>query len=182
MSIINISEQIIPMEKIINKNINDLTFKEIISLVFHAMQFVIKDESMNDQDVWKNIYTEFERELIEQNKKKWPYMTITKNDYAKRIDIYSIDASFISSNNIFMLLLRLLYIENYKRPYVYKSYKYHKILGYKIKADSNDSVTKLSLNDIFDFLHSCMKYYIKIYNDGKHSEFELGKKIIGQLI
>jgi hypothetical protein len=182
MSIINIQDYIVSLDKIVNKNINNVTFKEIISLVFHAVQIVSHNETEPDYFVWKEIYVQFEEELKEQNKKKWPYMTITKNDYGKRIDIFSTDTSFISSNNIFMLLLRLLYIEKYKRPYVYRSYKYHKILGYKMETTNDTCVIDISFKELFDFLLIFMKHYIKIYNDGKYLEFNLGKEIIDQLI
>lgn len=181
MSTINIIDYIIPLDKIIDKNINNVTFKEIISLVFHATLIISNDTTEPDHDKWKQIYTQFEKELAIQNTKKWSYMTIIKNDYGKRIDIFSTDTSFIPTDNIFMLLLRLLYIEKYKRPYVYKSYKYHKILGYKLEIEQNILVKNISLLELFEILHKYMKYYIKIYNDGKYIEFNLGKEIIDQL-
>ncbi len=181
MSTINIIDYIIPLDKIIDKNIDGVTFKEVISLVFHATQIIINDETDPDHNIWNTIYTEFNKDLEDQNIKKWPHMTITKNDYGKRIDIFSTDTSFIPTNNIYMLLLRLLYIEKYKRPYVYRSYKYHKILGYKSEYKIDYPVKNISLTELFEILAQYMKYYLKIYNDAKYIEFNLGKEIIDQL-
>lgn len=182
MSTINIVNYIIPLDNIVNKNINNVTFNEIISLIFHAILITSTDKTESDNIIWNEIYTQFEKELIEQNNKKWPYMTIIKNDYGKRVDIFSTDTSFIGSNNILMLLMRLLYIEKYKRSYVYKSYKYHKILGYKMETVRDIPIRNVSLIELFKFLHMYMEYYIKIYNDNEYIEFELGKKIINQLV
>ncbi|XWV26593.1 hypothetical protein QJ857_gp0474 [Tupanvirus soda lake] len=177
MTSIILNEQITPLEKIINKNINNLTFKEIISLVFHAASILSNDNLDTISQGWTDIYTEFEKELEKQNKSKWPQMSITKNDYNRRIDIFSTGGSFISSKNIFMLMLRLLYVENYKRPYVYKSYNYHKVLGYKPKTIDNVCVKKLSLAELFEHFKICMKHYMRVYSDEKHFEYQLGKTI-----
>lgn len=94
--------------------------------------------------------------------------------------------SFVKSNNIFMLLLRLLYVENYKRSYVFKSYGYHKILACKIVVVGKLSLAKkeideLSLFDLFEFLRLGINYYIKIYGNDLHFEYQLGKTILNQL-
>ncbi|XWV25332.1 hypothetical protein QJ856_gp0438 [Tupanvirus deep ocean] len=177
MTSITLNEQITPLEKIINKSINNLTFKEIISLVFHAASILSNDNMDTISQGWKDIYADFEKELEKQNKIKWPHMSITKNDYNRRMDIFSTGGSFISSKNIFMLMLRLLYVENYKRPYVYKSYNYHKILSYKPKITHDVCVKKLSISELFEHLKLCMKHYLKVYNDDKHFEYQLGKTI-----
>ena len=194
MTSITYNEQIIPLAKIINKNINNLTFKEIISLIFHAVGIVANDKSdpelatlkrgaeyLNDSQLtWKNIYDEFQKELEMQNKYKWPVMTIIKNDYSKRMDIFSND-EFIVSQNFLTLLLRILVVENYKRPYIYKSYNYHKILGHKLKISESHSIQKISLTDLFTYLKICLKYYIRIYNNDKYFEYQLAKAILNQM-
>ena len=194
MTSITYNEQIIPLAKIINKNINNLTFKEIISLIFHAVGIVANDKSepepvilkqnsnnpIDNQPTWKNIYDEFQKELEMQNKYKWPVMTIIKNDYSKRMDIFSND-EFIVSHNFLTLLLRVLVVENYKRPYIYKSYNYHKILSHKLKISESHSIQKISMTDLFAYLKICLKYYIRIYNNEKYFEHQLGKAILNQM-
>jgi hypothetical protein len=181
MTSVIFSDQTISLEKIIDKNIDNLTFKEIISLVFYAVSTVANDITEPDHSAWKNIYEEFEKELHEQNKHKWPNMSIIKNDYSKRIDIFSTGATFITSKNFLMLLFRLLYVENYKRPYIYKSYKYHKMLSHKMKISNNTSVKKLSMIELFKYLKTCLNYYIKIYNDDMNFEYQLCKSILCHL-
>lgn len=180
MSFITLNEQIIDLDKIIDKNIKNINFRETISLVFHAAVAMTKNQNDPNHSEWKALYYEFESQLIQQDKQKWPHLTIVKNDYNKRIDIIPIVESFVESNNIFMLLLKLLYIENYKRPYVYKSYNYPKILSHKIKTTNNTQIEHLSLADLFELLEMYINYYNKIYYDDIHENFEhrLGKRIL----
>ena len=172
-----LDDRLLPLEKIVNKNINELTFKEIISLIFHASKNIINDPSCTE---WAKLYKQFEKELSEQNKMKWPEMAIIKNDYDKRIDILTTTsaATFIKTENIFMLLLRLLYVENYKRPYIFKSYNYHKILGNKLKGARQQSVKSLSLYDLFDLLQKQLTRYIRIYNDENQFEHQIATSLL----
>ena len=130
-NIINLCDQITNYDKIINKSINYLTFKDVISLIFYACDAMSKHMEDPDFKMWSEFYKRFESKIEKQNKLKWPLLSIIRNDYDKRIDIFS-TREYIKTKNLLMLLLRLLHIENYKRPYVYKTYQYHKILGQKL--------------------------------------------------
>lgn len=182
MTTIHLNDQIVPLEKIVDKNINDVSFREIISLIFYAAISISKNKSNPDQIEWKEIYNNFENELVEQNKQKWPQILISKNDYNKRIDVISAYSPFIETKNIFMLLLRLLYIENYKRPYIFKSYNYHKILGCKMRNKTDIIIKNLSVMDLFGILKQHLNRYMKIYNDENNFEYLLCGAIMKQII
>lgn len=171
-------ENTIALDKIIKKSIKNINFKETISLIFHAAQKLSNDSSFFENQKWKNLYEEFSSELDEQNHRKWPKLIIVKNDYNKRIDIFSTGTSYIESNNFFTLLFRLLLLENYKRTYIYKSYKYHNILGHKLSDQPDKIVQKIKLDELFDILKKQLKYYLKIYNDADHFENNLASKIM----
>lgn len=172
---------IIPREKIIKKNVENITFQDIISLIFHTFIYMIQEPSHPDYHNWKKYYQEFERDYEKQNKETWPQIVITRNDHKKRIDIVSLSDDFIISTNFLMQLLKMLYVENYKRSYVYKAYKYHKILSYKIKKNGINKVQTLSIHDIFDILKKFMLYYMRIYNNQQNFEYILAKSIFDQL-
>ena len=161
----NIDNHVIPLDKIIIKPIKDMTFKDIISLVFHSIIIMSKDPNNPFQEKWKLLYDEFENELEIQNELKWPKITIIKNENCKRIDVLSISKLYINSDNILTHLFRLLCVENYKRAYIYESYNYHKILNCKLNMGDNERIIKnISLNEIFTLFEIYMEYYMNIYN------------------
>jgi len=176
------TENIVPFEKIINKQVQNITFKEIISLIFHAIKKIIDDKTCREWVEWAEYYDEFTKQLSEQEKKSWPKLVIIKNDYNKRIDIFSTGSSYVSSNNIFTLIFRLLCIENYKRGYIYKSYNYHKILGHKLNEGDDIIIQKASLETLFDLLKKHIKHYLKIYDDDDRIENLLAKKILDEIV
>lgn len=181
MTTVFLEDQIIPLNKIINKNSKNITFKETISLIYHAAALMSNNNEHPDKENWEKLYNEYKTELEKQNRIKWPHIEFIKNDYDKRMDILIVKSSFIYSKNIFMLLLRLLYIENYKRPYIYKTYEYHKILGHKVD-DYPDIIAKnMSINDLFGLLKQHLIFYKKIYNDDMHFEYQLANIILNQI-
>lgn len=190
MITISLNDQITNLEKILPKTVENLTFKDVMSLIFHATIFMTRASNTESSDTdtdtdtstenWIKFYDEFKNDFAKQNDEKWPKLFIIKNNYYKRIDINT-SSSFTKSKNLLMLLLRLLYVENYKRTYVFKSYKYHKILSHKIPIKNITEIKKISLSDLFDSLKTYINYYLKIYNDNTHYEYILGKSIISQL-
>jgi hypothetical protein len=181
MTTVVLEEQIIPLDKIINKNSKSVSLKETISLIFHATVLISNDSAHPDKEKWKELYNEYKTILEKQNKIKWPQIIITRNDYQKRIDILTTSSSFVKSNNIFILLLRLLFVENYKRTYIYKAYGYYKILGHKIN-DYPDIIAKnMSVSDLFDLLKKHLFFYKKIYNEDLHFEYQLVNTILKQI-
>lgn len=178
ISLMNILEEnMASQEKIFDKTINNLTLKETISMIIFAAKMLANNSNFAENEIWKDYYQEFEKNMEDQIKKKWPRLTITRNNYNKRIDISSTDTSYIVSDNLLTLLVRVLFIENYKRKYIYKSYNYHNVLGHKLSNSLNKSTTQISLEELFNLLRDQMTYYLQIYNDVNHFENCLAKKI-----
>lgn len=69
MSDISLHDQLSSFDKISSKNIETLTLKDVISLIFCAIPNILKDTTDPDHAQWKNLYHEFEQELEIQNKK-----------------------------------------------------------------------------------------------------------------
>ena len=170
-------ENITPLEKIIPKTMDNLTLKETVSLIFHASHILAMDLDFSENYKWQSFYEEFEKDLKEQNRRKWPKLIIVKNDYSKRIDIFSTGLHYVITDNLLSILFRLLYIENYKRKYIYKSYNYHNILGHKLSNQPDKLVSKISLEELFNLLKYQLKYYLKVYDDADHYENCLGGKL-----
>ena len=176
MVIVLWEEQIIGLDKLLNKTDRYLSFKEICSLIFHAS----KKMAANVTNVeWHIFYQEFLADYDKQNKTQWPQLSILRNDYYKRIEIISVEP-FIKSENLLMLLLRLLYVENYKRPYIYEYMEYHKILGWKLDTGLTE-LADYTVGKLFDLLKKCMVHYNKIYDNDRHFEYQLAKAIIRQV-
>lgn len=176
-----LEENVTPLEKILSKTVNNLTLKETLSLVIYAAKNLANDVDFSDNKMWKDLYQEFEQDLVKQNDKGWPNLLIVKNDYGRRIDIFCTGTYYINSNNLLMLLLRILFVENYKRKYIYKSYNYHNVLGHKLNDRPNKPVTKISLVELFELLQCQLQYYLKVYDDDDHYENCLGTKIVSHL-
>ena len=171
-----LDQQIIQLDKFTNVDTNRMAFKDIMSLIFHAGKL------MGERDEgWSKYYNNFIEEFEYQNKIKWPELSISRNDYSKRIDILARKA-FIPSDNMFMLILRLLYIENFKITYLYETYNYHPILKHIIVFNiPENSIKKLSIDKLLNLLKSHIAYYMKIYNDSDRLEYQLGKKILNNI-
>lgn len=174
MLTILLSDQIIPCTKIFLKEIKDINFKDVISLFFHALIELAETDSE-----WKNIYDEFQTEFEMQNKNGWPELSLVRNDSQKRYDIFS-STSYIPTKNILLLLLRLLYIENYKLTNAYQFYDYHKILDAYIDLTVTN-IQNITFGEIFSKIEECMRLYVRIYR-GNGVENSLGKAILEQLV
>lgn len=172
MSII-LETEISPISEIYKKNINQLNFKDVCSLIFYATHNMAEKNSS-----WKIFYQEFQQEIILQNKNKCPNLTAITNNYSRRIEVYC-DKGFITSKNFLTLLLRLVYIENRKKPE--KIYAYHKVLDYLTTIDNFDSISKLSIDELFQLLRKYLEYYLKVYNDEFMFEYQLALCIMNEL-
>lgn len=186
MSITDLSQNLVPLDRLLDKMTNTVSFKESVCLIFHAIEAVSRDTVDPDSTAWASIYQQFTSELTGQRTLQWPQLEITRNDYSRRIDILTITKSFAPSTNICMLLFRLLYIESYKRPYVLKSYNYTRILGHRFKSKAKSptdavTVSSLSLLQLFELLAEFIKYYMRIYSDTSTIEYQLGKVILEQI-
>ncbi len=163
----------------------NLNFREVISLFYHASCSLSKNMSNDDElsAFWKKLLDDFLKDLEKQNKFGWPVITVNRNSYRKRIDVIDVETPFVVSNNILILLIRLIYIENYKRPYINKSDNYHKILGMNLQHEliKSEYIENITLADIIDSLKLHLVEYMKIYSDDKKIEYQLSKNILAQL-
>lgn len=176
------------LDKIVEKDVSRLTFKDVLCLIFHAAGIIDNQPDHQDYNSWSLIYHQFLEELIVQRIQQWPNIKVLRNNQLKRIEIVSMSKSFIISTNIYMLLYRLLYIESYKKPYNLKSRKFHKVLNCRygsIVEDDNskdkNNIEDLSLSDLFSILNDFIKYYLRIYHD-ETFEYVLGKTILDQIV
>lgn len=173
---IELENQIYPLSSLTNIDINHMTFKDIISLIFHAAKLMSKTDNE-----WQKYYENFLEDLAKQNKAGWPILNVNRNDYSKRIDIFT-HKTYITSDNLFMLILRLLSIENFKTVYRYDTYKYHPILTHVIISNTPESnIKKLSIDHLLNLFKSHIAYYMKIYNDADRIEYQLGKTILNSM-
>jgi hypothetical protein len=178
MTTVTLSNQIINFDKLKSKDVNKLTFKDAISLVYHMVHSIGEKSDLEDHEKWKTYYNQFLSDLAAQNRRTWPKIIINRNDYSARMDCNVVD-EFISSDNILTLLLRILYLENYKRPHIFKAYNYHPITGHVIAITK--SLDQLTVFDVFDLVFKHMEYYINIYNQSTCIEYKLAKSIISQI-
>lgn len=174
--------QLTLLQKIILKDLNKLTFKDTISLFFYAVETIISDKNSESYEQWNSIYSVFQEEYEKQNLAGWPQINIIRNDYKRCIDVLFENSShFIHSTNLFTLLYRLLYVENYKRQYIFKSYNYHKVLNFIVDPDAIGCVKTMNLQLILEMLLSGFENYMVIYNNEKNFEYQLAKYIVSQL-
>lgn len=174
MSII-LENEIVPFTELHTKNIKQMSFKDIISLIFYACEKI-----SGSCDPWNNYYQEFQNDLILQNKLKCPKFRPITNDFSKRVEIFC-DKGFIVSNNFLTILLRMLYVENRKKG-ITGTYHYHKVLDHIIiPRTSVENIKKLSVYDLFELLKPYVSYYMKIYNDESMFEYQMANVILNQL-
>jgi len=181
MTSIFVEQYLIPLDKLLDKNISNITLEETISLIIHTIQIMATKDNP-DKFVWKKINDEFITYIAKQNAKMWPAMTVIKNYYDKCLDILLISESFINSKNILVLLFRLLFIEKYKQS---NNFAYFcLVLDYRLDNDNfsdNKLISDLSLDAIFDLLSKHLNYYFKVYNNKLHLEYQLAKSISCQI-
>lgn len=180
MSNICIDNYLIKYETIMQKNYDNITFKDVISLIFYTIKN-LNQISDSEYEKWKILYENFNEELKNQNNMKLPLLSVIKNDFLKKIDIIIEDNIFIKSNHILMLLFRLMYIEDFKEKNLSKNDNYYPILNYKINFTYNKSPYELSLIEYFDMLKKYLLYYIRIYDNEKSIENKLAQNILNQI-
>jgi hypothetical protein len=180
MTTVELTDKITKFDQIITKDLNSITFKDVISLIFHAVD-ILANHNYDNNDEWAQLYAEFNNELLIQNKKRWPPIPIVKNDFSGRMDVFCAAEPYVPSTNPLILLLRLLHIEIYKRSYVYDSFGYYKILSHTIPGLIGKPIRNLSIVELFEVLRKYMQYYIKIYHDKSIFEHQLGQAILKQI-
>ena len=168
---------------LLDRNINSLCFKEIMSMIFHASKNIYdKKIETPDNTKWSEFYQEFEDNLEAQNKLGWSKLNYITNGVRRRVEIFS-PASFIRTKNLLTLILRLVYIENFKLEKINQTGTsgFHEILTYKIDIPDKYLVREVSLARLFDIFKLYMNYYTRIYQNGLMYEYILGKTIIDQI-
>lgn len=199
---VDLGEYLSARDTIMNKHINVMTFKDIISLVFYAMED-IKENNKNIFDQtepinynisnqneminqnsqikkWIELFDEFTTTLKIQNNKRWPKLNHIRNNFRKRLEIFS-SASYHPSRNILMLLLRLLYVETYKISNISVADDYYDILGHRISTSDRYSPDKITMSRLFEILKMHLQHYMRIYHNEMIYENILCKSIIDQL-
>ena len=177
---IYVDNYLVKYETIMQKNYNNITFKDVISLIFYSIKNL---SQISDPEYykWKIFYENFNEELENQNNMKWPLLDVIKNDFLRKMDILIEDTIFIKSDHILMLLLRLMYIEDFKEKKLLKSDQYYPILNYKINFLYDKLLHELSLIDFFDMLKKYLLYYIRIYDNEKSIEYKLAQNMLNQI-
>jgi hypothetical protein len=173
-------------ENVINKKINQLKFIDIIVLLIYAFEKNCHDFVNPNSSDMQTYYIEFVDNMKHQNISGWPELLVKCNDYKKRFEIYC-TTPFIKSQNVLTLLIRLIYIENFKKTWKQKNYDYHKILdsiNIHVHSEHNEMnmcAKNLSFNELFTILEEHMIHYNKIYFDEFLFEYQLGSYILKHL-
>lgn len=173
-------DNIIVLDRILEKQIKDITFKETISLIFHTV-FTLSNTKTSDSKYWNALYKEFQIQFNKQISEKWPQMVIIKNHTHKCAYTTFNGKSFIESKNLLTLLFRLLFIENHKFINVPSHYNFYKILTHELGTKDERIIKNLSLFEIFQILKDQLKYYAKVYRNKMHIEYELVNIILKQI-
>lgn len=173
-------DNIIVLDRILEKRVKDITFKETISLIFHTV-FILSHDKTSNSKYWDALYKEFQIQFNKQISEKWPQMIITKNYTHKCAYTILNEKSFIESNNLLTLLFRLLFIENHKFINVPSHYNFYKILNHELETKDDRIVKNLSLFEIFQILQDQLKYYAKVYKNKMHIEYQLVNSILKQI-
>jgi hypothetical protein len=171
---------IIMLDQILSKMVKNITFKESISLVFHTI-YNISTGNYEESDKWSFLYKEFQIEMSNQIKSKWPQMIIINNHAHLCAHVIINGKPFIESDNLLILLFRLLFIENHKIGNVPSYYNFHDVLNYKIGGNDNNVIRNLSLFKIFDLLKQQLTYYLRVYKNKSYIEHQLALAIIKQI-
>ena len=167
MTVINLDNVIVPIDKILDKKISETTFLEIASIFFHIETYALCNNHLYD------IYREFNEDQNLQNSIGWPEMEIRENKFHNRLEVTHTKGDYIITNNVFSLLFRLLYIEKCKIPYGKMN-----ILDHTISKVDDKQIKDLFLIDIMDILQEHLIYYTVIHHNQKHFEYQLAKTIL----
>jgi len=168
---------------LMTKSINNLNFKDIISMIFHSVKNINdkKTDTVVEYTKWHDFYEDFKLNLEIQNNRSWPRLNYIKNDSKKRLEIFS-PTSYNITKNLLILILRLLYIENFKlKEATSISTSFHEILTYKIDIPDKYPISDLSLVRLFEIFKMYMSYYTRIYSNPMMYEYSLGASILDQI-
>lgn len=181
-----LEDVIISQDILMNKHINNLNFKDIISMIFHAVKNTDekKLDTITDNAKWKNFHEDFKLNLELQNNRGWPKLNYIKNDTRKRLEIFS-PTSYNITKNLLILLLRLIYIESFKLNELastpYGRGNFHEVLTYKIDIPDKYPASDVSFIRLIEILKMYISYYTRIYQNVMMYEYSLGTSILEQL-
>jgi hypothetical protein len=199
---VNLDDYIVKKNTIIDRNISILNFREIISLIFHAVGSVAEKGDILDDPIvakapvkelssglssglpseekWIKFHEEFVIDLEAQNTRRWPKLSYIRNDFRKRLEVFS-TTSYHSSRNLLILILRLLHIETFKLKNLPQNPDYHEILTHTISIPDKYVSNKVSMVRLFEILKLYVQYYCRIYHNEMMYEYALGKSIVDQI-
>ena len=172
---------------LLNKTINTLNFRDIVSLFFHAVENVssptssIKINNSEQKKLFTQFYENFENNITYQKNFGWPKLSYIRNDHSRRFEIFT-PTLYHPSKNILVLLLRLLHIEEFKEAEMLANgVDYHRILSHKIKIDDQYNCTHISFVRLFEILKQYITHYVNMYSNGMMYESRLGMAILNQM-
>lgn len=168
-----IERKTVALSRILQKKPSQLTFREVISLIFHLSQKIRsastatirrnhKDSNIipDNADLWLQLYSRFTEDMTVQERIRWPILTFMVNTYEKRIDVKNVNGSLIETENLLMLLAQILFIENGKRMLRQQYAAFPKVLGHKIQVVGTETVANISTHEIFLLLEKHLQHYI----------------------
>ena len=168
---------------LLNLNINTINFKDVISLFFYAVENISSPNNNINNPEQKKLFIEyfkiFENNIKYQNSVGLPKLSYITNDKKKRLEIFS-PSLYHPTQNILVLLLRLLHIEEFKEKQNIQG-KYEKVLSHKINIIDSYNCADVSIIRLFEILKDYMNYYIKIYDNGMMYENKLGVIVLSQM-
>jgi len=181
--VIDLKDYLLNKDAILSKNISELNFHEVISLVFYAIEGIHSGEGISTSSTsnqsnadWTSLYKDFLALLESENKRRWPKLNCITNSYRKRLEVF-FPSTFTQTNNILLLLLRLLYVETFKVDNMPAQLAPHPVLLHHINIPDKYKSTEVSLVRLFELLKSYLGYYVKIYHNEMMFEYVLGKKV-----
>jgi len=176
---VDLNDYIVKKDTIVDRNISTLNFREIISLIFYAVGSVAEKEDILEEK-WVKFNEEFKTDLEAQNTRRWPKLSYIRNDFRKRLEVFS-TTSYHNSRNLLILILRLLHIETFKLKNLPQNNDYHEILTHTISIPDKYICSKVSMVRLFEIFKLYVQYYCRIYHNEMMYEYALGKSIVDQI-
>lgn len=181
-----IDNKILPLDRILTKCAAQITFRDMISLIFHASRIMSAKSNDPNNTEWNNLHKKFEHEINCQDCEHWPILQLRFSEFEKCIEIQNLNGKFLETDNFLTLLAYILYIEGYKRS-MYQTHGYVKILTAKVssrlsKSQSDISVSKMSISFLLWMLKLFIDLYLEIYARHSSIEFKIGQAIQKQFL
>ena len=117
-SVININDYLVPLDRINDKLLSELTFIESLSLCIHGVHCAVK----SNIDEWIFIWEQFQTNIHNQNVENWPVVTCVNNYINNKFILTAVtDKQFITNKCILLNIFNIIYLEQHK--YIYASFE-----------------------------------------------------------